>query len=230
MEVVLLNITLFGVRIKISKEYLVVAAIFLVLVFVYVGYRIHISGNDIVFETSANNGGLNVKVNGEKKEEDDNISIHIDGCVKNPGVVTIKRGEILQEAMTAAGGHTENADIKNINLAYKLNYNQKVTILSEGETIKVEGDNSAGEGAVITKDSGAAVVINDNVASNGLININSATVDMLQILPGIGPSTAEDIVIYRERQGAFKTIEDIMNVPGIKEGRFSNIKNLIKVD
>jgi len=228
-----MSINIFGIKFNINKEYIILAAVLAVIVAALIGYRIVQSRGDIIIDTKADfKEGINVKISekGNTKEtsepkEEDLISVHVTGCVNNPGVVTIKRGSIIKDAIDAAGGATEDADLENINLVYKLNYNVKIKIRAKGEVSGETETSLAGKGVDIIDNSGGAV--EEVKRSDGKININSATVEELMELPGIGEKTAADIIKYREQAGGFRTIEDIMNVPGIKEGRFEKIRDKI---
>lgn len=180
-------------------------------------------------------------------EDADLIHIYIIGCVNNPGIITLKEGQLLYEAIEAAGGTTEDADLQNINMVYPLTENTMINILPKNrETTNVKDENennnksSVGSGVQIISDSGDAVLqftggnkaneSRSTHSTNGKININRASIDELDTLPGIGKATARDIVKYRENNGGYKKIEDIMRVPGIKEKRFEQIKDFITVD
>jgi len=161
----------------------------------------------------------------------DEIKVYVVGCVKNPGIVTLRKGQMICDAVREAGGLTEDADIENINMVFSLNENVMLYIKS-----KKEGG-AVGEGAVISSDSGSAaeVIGGSDDAVDGrhsirLVNINTAGVDELDTLPGIGEAKAKDIIAYREKYGGFSRIEDIMKVPGIKENRFESIRDYITVD
>lgn len=146
------------------------------------------------------------------------IIVHVDGEVINPGLVYLPTEARISDAISAAGGSTELANISKINLAYELKDGQKIYIPSIYDDIEIEYiQNDAGEN-----------VLDDNLSANSeVININSATSAELDELPGIGPSTAQKIIDYRNKNGNFKTIEDIMNVSGIGESKFNNIKDYI---
>ena len=154
------------------------------------------------------------------------IKVYIIGCVRNPGIVTLKKGQLIDDAIKAAGGLTDDADIYNINLVYSLNENMMLRIKSRNEV------NEEGKGVAIITDEGSAVNTAGQSANSktGKININTASADELDTLPGIGIATANDIIAYREANGNFKSIGDIMKVPRIKENRFNNIKDFITVD
>lgn len=145
------------------------------------------------------------------------IIVHIDGEVVKPGIVSLPTEARITDAISAAGGLTELADTSKINLAYSLQDGQKVYIPSINDT-QVE--------TYIQNDAGDNVIVQDS-SSSSLININSATQSELDSLPGIGPSTASKIIDYRNKNGDFKNIEDLMNVSGIGEAKFNNIRDYI---
>lgn len=142
------------------------------------------------------------------------ISVYICGEVNNPGVYEINRGSILNDVVNLAGGLTERADINHINLVYIINSNISIYIPNENENQESE---------IIFGD-----ITFQSDDEDSLININTATLDELMTLPGIGQSTANRIIEYRENN-AFTRIEDIMNVTGIGEAKFNSIRELICV-
>lgn len=146
---------------------------------------------------------------------EEKIVVHISGEVINPGVITLKDGSRVVDAIDMAGGVTQNADLSKINLAYILEDAQKVHIPSKDEENTVEE---------ITSQSNSL-----NKEKNLIININTANEKELQSLPGIGESTAKKIINYRKENGKFNSIEDIKNVSGIGESKFNKIKNNISI-
>ena len=151
-------------------------------------------------------------------EDLETIMVHIDGEIVTPGIISLKAGSRIADAIQACGGTTDISDISKINLAYELKDGQKVYIPSIYDVEDVE---------YIQNDAGNNVIIPDTSSSSALVNINSATQAELETLPGIGPSTAAKIIDYRNKNGDFKNIEDIMNVSGIGESKFNNIKDYI---
>jgi competence protein ComEA len=139
------------------------------------------------------------------------IRVHVSGAVGQPDVYELPAGSIVKDAVEAAGGPTDSANLDGVNLAVELHDQQQVYVPRQGETVPM---------APATEDEGAA---------SGPVNINTATAAELETLPGIGPKTADTIVEYREANGPFETIEDIMDVPGIGEGTFEKIKDRIAV-
>ena len=166
-----------------------------------------------------------MEVTEEKKVENaETIVIHIIGAVKKPGIVKLPEGSRIEDAIELAGGLNEDADITNVNLAYVLDDGVKLKIPStEDEFIDQED--------YISKDNGNGIILekNNSNESSNVININKATQIELETLTGIGPSIAEKIIEYREKNGNFKNIEDIKNVSGIGENKFEEIKNNIEI-
>lgn len=151
------------------------------------------------------------------------IQIQVDGEVKNPGVYALAKGSRLQEAIIAAGGCTKDADDSSLNLVSTLQDGQRIWIPSqaESEALSLESENSQ---IIDTSKQGPSIQIST------LININTATQDEFESLPGIGPVTAEKIINYRDTNGAFMSIEEIQNVSGIGPATFEKIKEFITVD
>lgn len=158
-------------------------------------------------------------IENEKEDENNNtnIKVYITGEVKNQGVIELEEGARIADAIEKAGGKTEQANLKNVNLAYQLEDGQKIYIPNINDI----------ETEVI--DDGASGIVGDTTAAQGIININKADENELQSLNGIGESLASSIVEYRKENGKFETIEDLKNVPGIGESKFENIKEYIKV-
>lgn len=178
-------------------------------------------------------------------EVQNNIYIHIMGEVKNPGVVIAKEGDRIKDIIEKAGGTTEKADLKNINLAYKVEDGQKINIPNidenKNENVLQEKDDEKNKSTTnntnnknaknvnhITKSSGTNVIVdgnnNDAESKSSKVNINTATQTELETLNGIGPLTASKIIKYRNEKGKFKKIEDIKNVSGIGEAKFKKIE------
>ncbi len=156
----------------------------------------------------------------ENYEGEKDIIVHITGSIAEEGIVKLKEGDRIADAIEKAGGVTADANIKNVNLAYKLKDGQKIYIpsnIDDSENIAIVS--SKGEG-----------VISDNGKKGDKVNINEATQTELETLPGIGPSMAAKILEYREKNGEFNSIEDIKNVTGIGNSKYETIKDNICVD
>ena len=169
---------------------------------------------------------VNSVITNENNTNDDIVVIHITGSVKNPGIVKLKEGSRIEDAIEAAGGLTENADITKVNLAYVVEDGTKIKIPSASEE-------DIGDEDIIDSKSGDNIIIEENaVPSNNstqTININKATEKEFETLPGIGPSLASKIIEYRNQNGKFESIEDIKNVNGIGDNKYEKIKDLITV-
>jgi len=149
----------------------------------------------------------------------DLIKIYVTGEIKESKIIEVEKGIILNDIINMCGGLTKNASL-NINLVYPIN-NNVTLVIKEKKDIK---------GVDIISDIGNVTVIKDeNGLMKGTVDINRATYDGLLMLPGIGKSTAKAIITYRNEHGLFKKIEDIMNVPGIKEAKYNLIKELITI-
>lgn len=142
--------------------------------------------------------------------------VDVGGAVPRPGVYELPDGSRVKDAVDAAGGFLAEADKTTINLAAPLEDGQKLDIPF------MEGVEAAGVPRSGGEDTGGGTG-----GSEELININTADVELLSTLPGIGPTLAQRIVDYRDTYGDFYFIEDIMNVPGIKTDKFEAIMDLI---
>ena len=147
------------------------------------------------------------------------VYVYVCGAVAEPGVYELEEGSRITDAVEAAGGFAGEADRDYVNLAAPLTDGMKLKIPTIAET---EPDKDI-----------AGIESFDETASkepgDKLVNINSASVEELKTLPGIGEATAGRIIDYRKEHGSFKTKEDIMNVSGIKEKLFSRISDNITV-
>lgn len=144
------------------------------------------------------------------------IYVFICGAVTEPGVYQIAEGSRLFELVDVAGGMLESADSMSQNLA---------RVVQDGEQIQILTKEEAEE---LRKNTGAVITSNMDY-KNGLVNINTATVQELTNLTGIGESRALAIIAYREKNGLFQSIDGIKKVAGIKEGLFERIKNQITI-
>ena len=151
------------------------------------------------------------------------VVVHVDGAVANPGVYEITKDEPrVVDAVGQAGGLAGDADTSSLNLASPLQDGQKVHVPHEGEELATTSGES--ESAVPPSPDARAAP-----AQPSLININSATAEELQALPGVGVATAAAIVEDRETHGAFTSPEDLMRVSGIGEKRFAKMKDMVCV-
>jgi competence protein ComEA len=132
------------------------------------------------------------------------ITVHVSGQVVAPGLVVVADGSRLADAIAAAGGTTRDADLERVNLA---------TPIQDGQQVVIPG---IGEDAA-----GVAT------ATDGMVHINSATVSDMEQLPGVGPVLAERIVAFREENGPFTTVEDLLDVSGIGEAKLDALRDAV---
>jgi competence protein ComEA len=164
------------------------------------------------------------------------VRIHVAGAVVRPGVYTVSSSARVVDAVTAAGGATSRADLERINLAqtivdteqvfvpFRSTHTTKVTVAPRlrpsRTTIPVS----------VPAIPGAVPIIGAPITTlSPLINLNSATSDQLDTLPGVGPSTAKAIISYRTRKGPFGKVEDLLNVPGIGPAKVEAIRDQVTV-
>lgn len=185
--------------------------------------------NNDEFNTGFEFNGNNELSGTSKSEEDENkennkeglIYVHITGEVKNAGLVELKEGARIINAIEAAGGVTEKADLSKVNLAY---------ILSDGLKLNIPGVDNINNTNIVGSSSGENILDEGSCKiSGGKVNINIANQAELETVSGIGPSTALKIIEYRVAHGKFKKIEDLKKVEGIGEAKFNNLKNEITV-
>lgn len=198
---------------RVKKALAVVAAVVIFFIgFKYADYRHNRAGGEelqteeVVVEETA-------QKTVEEKEEPVPIFVHVTGAVENPGVFQMNSGDRVFQVLEKAHP-TAEADINQLNLAQTLVDGGKVVVPKLGEQLP--------ETATAANSLG--------FDTGGKVNINTASVNELdQRLPGIGPSLAQRIVDYRQRNGGFKAPEEIMEVSGIGDKRYEQIKDLITV-
>ena len=140
------------------------------------------------------------------------LCAYICGSVKKPGVYELPDGSRICDLVDLAGGMTKDAKEGAVNLAEPVTDGQMVNIPANGET----DENGSTDSAQPDTD-------------DGKVDLNTASADQLMTLSGIGEAKAGQIIQYREQNGRFQKIEDLMNVPGIKQGTFDKLKDRIKV-
>jgi len=153
------------------------------------------------------------------------VYVHICGAVVSPGVVEVAADSRVEDALLAAGGFREDAAIDYVNLAAKVEDGQQVYFPTREEAEALTSEN----GGLIA--SGAEGSLQNRIhEQSGKVNINTADVALLCTLPGIGEARAQDIIDYREANGAFQNVEGIMQVPGIKQNAYEKLKDKIAVN
>jgi len=153
----------------------------------------------------------------EQEEKPGPIKVYVTGAVQNPGVYRLEEGARVYEAVEMAGGPVNAADVRNLQMAKKLEDEGSVDVPFQGE--------SATSVAIAQ-----TATVGGTQQASGLVNINTASVQELdQRLDGIGPALAERIVAYRQSNGPFQSIEQIKDVSGIGEKKFAAIRDVITV-
>ena len=160
----------------------------------------------------------NIEYKNKENTISKNVTIYVSGEVNNPGIVTIESDKRLYDAVEKLGGVTQNADLNRINLALKINDEEHYIIPKIGE------DN------IISQDISVNNIDTIKNEQTSKININTATIEELDNLPGVGEATANKILNYREENGMFKSIEEIKNVNGIGEKKYIDIKDKICIE
>lgn len=195
-----------------------------------IGYYIYmnqsnfsISDEDILISQDNTENVIDDETKNTTNEESKNmIIVHVSGAVENEGIIELEEESRIINAIEKAGGLKENACIKDINLASKIEDGEKIYIPTNEEYAKLESNNKNNN--LLESSSKRS-----NETKNSKINLNTATQSELETLPGIGSATALKIITYRNENGKFRTIEDIKKVKGIGESKFKEIKNFINV-
>lgn len=171
------------------------------------------------------------------------IKVNIKGAVANPGVYSFSNGERVIDAIEKSGGLLETADTSVINLSKNLFDEMVIVIYTYDEVQAMKGNNILvqyvehecdcpkleNDACLVDNDGNNNNLNNDNSGTNQKISLNKATMEQLQTLSGIGEAKAKAIIKYREEHGNFTKIEDIMNVTGIGEKVFEQIKDNITI-
>lgn len=152
-----------------------------------------------------------VQTIGMKTAQEAPIKVHVVGAVASPGLYDLVNGSRVADAIAVAGGPLPSADLSLVNLAAKMADGQQLIVPAAGESA----------GAMAAGGAGAS--------PGSLVNLNSATLDQLTELDGIGPKTAQKIIDYREEHGGFSHVEELMEVPGIGQSKFEAVRDRITV-
>ena len=193
----------------------------------YYTYTIKINDQFNIEEQNLEVEENKIKESNKIEEETTKIVVHVSGAVRNEGIVELKEKARIADAIEMVGGVTEDAYMKDVNLATILEDGMKIYIPTKEEVEKQrENTNDS-----VSKDTNLDIYNNSSNTSkkNNKVNINTATKEELDTLPGIGESTANKIINYRKENGKFKTIEEIKEVSGIGDSKYEQIKNLIEI-
>ena len=186
--------------------------------------------------------------NAEEQGKEGKIYVHVAGCVEKPGLYELKQGARVNDALLAAGGMTKSADSDSVNIALPVKDGQQVYIPTrqEQQTVNAGVAKSPQEPQQapkdwpqpspplpppdrldVTKDAPEEEATAIGASPTAKVDINSAGIDELDTLPGIGPSTAAKIIEYRENNGPFTSVEQLMDVSGIGPAKFEAIREMV---
>lgn len=178
-------------------------------------------GGQVKFVEPGAQNGETVAVSTDR-EQPTTIRVHVAGKVEKPGVYDLEPGSRVMDAVEAAGGALADSDLASINLAEKLLDGQQVYVAAKGEippprrsVVRGAGTRLAGKAAGSRKPRESTGPEKLTTPGEGTVNINTAGSDELQRLPGIGPAMAQRILDYRNEQGRFQSVEELVEVRGI---------------
>ena len=187
-----------------------------------------------IVEAQSNDEVEEIKNDDSNNNKSNKYKVDIKGAVKKPGVYDVDSNSRVIDVINIAGGLKSNANTNYINLSAKITDEMVIWIYTTGEISKLKMEQSSSEHMIKTcncpvVDNTTCLNSNNNSNNNTKININTATVEDLSKLNGIGESKAKNIIDYRNKNGKFNKIEDIMNVTGIGEAAYNKIKENITV-
>lgn len=181
-----------------------------------IGYTYYDSSNSIDI---AKDDNVSTTATLENKNSKD-ITVYVSGEVNAPGVITLKENSRIADAITACGDFTPSADKDSINLAQKLEDGMQIKVLAlhlQNDVQNTAQENAPSKSKTI------------NQSGTDKVNINTADEAELDTLPGIGSAMAKRIIEYRNSNGNFKSIEEIKNVKGIGEAKFSKMQDRLSI-
>jgi competence protein ComEA len=141
------------------------------------------------------------------------IVVHVAGWVRRPGVYQFRQGDRVIDAVRRAGGARSGADLSSLNLAALLTDAQQIVVFRKGRQPGAIGSSLGAAGS----------------GGETLINLNTATLDQLELLPGIGPTLAQRIIDYREEHGPFRSVDELLDVSGIGDQRLADLRPKVTV-
>ena len=192
-----------------ALAYALVALALLVL-----GGRALATGADGAPGASPGGAGLEV-VEPEGEDAAEDVVVHVAGAVRQPGLYALEEGSRIDDAIARAGGPTGRAVLDAVNLAAPVADGQQV-VVPEGGGAGIAG----GEGPAAAGGAGGT-------APGGRVHLNTATLEQLDSLPGVGPVTAQKILDYRDERGAFQSVDELDAVPGIGPARLEQLRELV---
>ena len=173
------------------------------------------------------NPPVRIMLSDEESAPPAEIKVYVTGAVSAPGVYTLHEGARLADAIEAAGGGTDRADLQAVNLALRVKDEDywHVPQLSDGGEVSEAAPRSAATGGLFPADQAAGGTHSQPAPK---LDINSAQVDALRSLPGIGEVKAHAIVSYREQNGDFASVDELLGVPGIGPATLDAVRDLVE--
>jgi competence protein ComEA len=168
-----------------------------------------VAGKLLVPAGAAHDGSTTTALSAVRAAPSPPLVVHVVGAVRQPGLYKLRRGARVADVVSRAGGATAKADLALVNLAAPVSDGQQVVVPERAPPAAASAGNSAGD------------------APAGPVHLNSATVEQLDALPGVGPVTAQKIVDYREAHGAFSSVDDLDAIPGIGPARLEQLRELV---
>ncbi len=206
---------------NLSRQQKTVFLVIIAVLLVIFSWKLYSKERNAITIVPAVNSSENSSEEENKIVEEEVCIIHITGAINNPGVYQLNKGKRIIDAVEMAGGATEQANVDAVNLAAHIYDGQKIVIpfyIDDNEELNKQN---------ISKS--LMYEQHQNSSNSELINLNTATSNQLETLPGIGPVLAKSILNHREKYGLFREIDDIQDVSGIGEKRFESIKEYITV-
>jgi competence protein ComEA len=191
-------------------------------VVLFLGVRYLGHGASAAQPTGAASGGGQIRV---ERAGGGRVIVHVAGAVRKPGVYRLAGGARVADAVERAGGATRRADLGGVNLAAKLEDGRQIVVPVRVRTGAQAGATGGLTAGGATGGGGAAAA----GPAAAPVNLNSATPEQLDTLPGVGPATVQKILEYREQHGGFGSVEELGQVSGIGEKRLAALRDQVQV-
>ncbi len=150
------------------------------------------------------------------------VTVHVAGHVANPGVYAVPAGGRVADAVVAAGGTSTGADVEQLNLAARISDGERIYVPKKGEPppAVITGSPPTGGGTAAGGAKGGPA---------GPLDLNTATAEQLEALPGVGPATSKAILAYRASHGRFRSVTELLEVPGIGPAKLEALRPMVRV-
>ena len=149
------------------------------------------------------------------------VIVHVAGQVGSPGVYAVPAGGRVADAVVAAGGTSPEADVEQLNLAARVSDGERIYVPRQGESVPAVAGPAAPATGLGTATKGGS--------PTGLVDLNTATAEQLEALPGVGPATSKAILAYRASHGRFRSVTELLEVPGIGPAKLEALRPMVRV-